>query len=239
MGKAIQCPTCGRKHRVGTLPDAASFACEGCGQRLRVPAQFRPSVMASARRVQRPGPDAPPDSTAVLRPKPPPTRSAAAPPSKTARAAARASAPARPPVAAAAGTGPRPIALPLRLLAWAVALALGLVVTLWIARVSGWLSGDRLVDVFTGTGGMTRYFRVAALAPVWALITTLFLTGFLEGGRALARRRQATRAERIRTRAANQRAARPPVDASTDDARGDGAGHDGQRFRRKARRGAP
>ena len=81
----------------------------------------------------------------------------------------------------------------MRVLAWVVALALGLVVTLWIARVTGWLSGDRLVDVFIQSG-LARYIRVIAVAPVWALFTTLLLTLFLEGGRALARRRAEKRA---------------------------------------------
>jgi hypothetical protein len=241
MGKAIQCPTCGRKHRVGALPDAPSFPCEGCGQRLKVPAQFRPSVMASARHVERPAPEASRKSTAILRSNPAPTAAAA-------RTAARASVRPRPSAGAAGAgaagaavaAGPRPIALPLRILAWVVALALALVVTVWVARVSGWLSGDRLVDVFTGTGGITRYLRVLALAPVWALVTTLFLTGILEGGRALARRREAARASRNESRDGTERAARRPVEKQTDDAARDGAGGDGHGSRRAAnRRGAP
>jgi hypothetical protein len=240
MGKAIQCPTCGRKHGIGGLPDAPSFACEGCGQRLRVPAQFRPSVMASARHVERPDPGASADSTSVLPPKPAPTAAAAAP-SATARRPAPRSAPARPPAGAAAVAGPRPIALPLRLLTWVVALALALVVTVWVARTSGWLSGDRLVDVFTGTGGITRYLRVLALAPLWALITTLFLTGILEGGRALSRRRAAARANRNGSRGQTERAGRRSGSAPTDDAPHDGDDGDdgdgqGSRFGAKRRR---
>lgn len=236
MGKAIQCPACGRKHRVGALPDAPTFPCEECGQRLKVPAQFRPSVMASARHIERPAPAASAESTVASRPKPAPTAAAAATTSASARTAARSSAPARPPVGAAAAAGPRPIALPLRLLAWVVALALALAVTVWLARISGWLSGDRLVDVFTGTGGITRYVRVLALAPVWALMTTLFLTGILEGGRALARRRQAARANRNQTGGASARPGRRPVDTPIDDTRAGGVRGDGQGFRRDAKR---
>jgi hypothetical protein len=236
MGKAIQCPTCGRKHRVGALPDAPSFRCAGCGQKLKVPAQFRPSVMASARHVERPATGAPAKSTAAQRPKPAPTAPAAAAPSATARPATRAPAPARPSAGAAPAPKRRPIALPLRLLAWVVALALALAVTLWAARVSGWLSGDRLVDVFTGTDGMTRYLRVLALAPVWALITTLFLTGILEGGRALARRREAARASRNRSRSETRRGGRQPVDVPTDVFPRDGVGGDGRGSPRDAKR---
>jgi hypothetical protein len=237
MGKAIQCPTCGRKHRVGALPDAPTFPCEECGQRLKVPAQFRPSVMASARHVERPAPAAAAaESTAALRPKPAPTAAAAATTSASARTAGRASAPARSPAGAAAAAGPRPIALPLRLLAWVVALALALAVTVWVARISGWLSGDRLVDVFTGTGGITRYVRVLALAPVWALMSTLFLTGILEGGRALARRRQEARANRSGSRRPSARPVRRSADVPIDDAPRGGARGDGQGFRRDAKR---
>jgi hypothetical protein len=193
MGKAIQCPACGRKHRVSGLPDAPTFRCESCGQPLKVPAQFRPSVMASSRHV-RPEDSPRPEATSV--PPPRPAR-AAAPVAASAPAPAPAPAAPRPPRASRppAGVAPRSdtIALPLRVLAWVVALPLGLVVTLWAARVTGWLSGERLVDVFTDTGAM-RYIRVVAIAPVWALCTTLFLTLFLEGGRALARRRAEKRA---------------------------------------------
>jgi hypothetical protein len=112
---------------------------------------------------------------------------------------------------------------------------LGLVVTVWIARVSGWLSGDRLVDVFTGTGGRQRYLRVLALAPVWALITTGLLTLFLDGGRALARRRAAVRADgRAPDLWRRFRRAPKPVDAHDDEPESDSAGGDGQGSRRKA-----
>ena len=219
MGKAIQCPSCGRKHGVSGLPDAPTFKCEGCGQPLKVPSQFRPSVMASSRHVS--PSDAPhPASTAVI-----PSRPAAA----AAPVAASAPKAARPPKA------PRPsadaprtdaVALPLRVLAWVVALALGLVVTIWVARVTGWLSGDRLVDVFVGTG-ITRYIRVIAVAPVWALFATLLLTLFLEGGRALARRR----AEKRAAAKDSQRGVREPFD-------GDGAGAGGASDEPRSRRAA-
>jgi hypothetical protein len=228
MGKAIQCPSCGRKHGVSGLPDAPTFKCENCGQPLKVPSQFRPSVMASSRHV-RPS-DAPhPESTAVIPSRPAP---APAPVAASAPKAARPAAAPRP-----SSDAPRTdaVALPLRVLAWVVALALGLVVTIWVARVTGWLSGDRLVDVFVGTG-ITRYIRVVAVAPVWALFTTLLLTLFLEGGRALARRRAEKRA------AANesQRGEPEPLDRDDGDGAGDGGAADEPRSRRAAaRRGGP
>lgn len=85
--------------------------------------------------------------------------------------------------------------MPLRLLAWVIAIALGGIITVYVARKTGWLSGQRLVDVFTGTG-LNRYLRVFAIVPVWALITTVLVTLMVEGSRALARARQRTHAER-------------------------------------------
>lgn len=131
------------------------------------------------------------------------------------------------------------VALPLRVLAWVVALALGLVVTIWVARVTGWLSGDRLVDVFVGTG-MTRYIRVIAVAPVWALFTTLLLTLFLEGGRALARRRSEKRAETNESQQSARRGDSDEFDGDDRDRAEGGGSADGQRSKRAAaRRGGP
>ena len=233
MGKAIQCPSCGRKHGVSGLPDAPTFKCEGCGQPLKVPTQFRPSVMASSRHVL--PSDAPhPESTAVL---PPRRAPAAAPVAAPAPKAARPAKAARPSAAAVPRTDT--IALPLRVLAWVVALALGLVVTIWVARITGWLSGDRLVDVFVGTG-MTRYIRVIAVAPVWALFTTLLLTLFLEGGRALARRRSEKRAETNDSQRGARLGESEPFDGDDGDGVDDGGEADGLPSNRAtARRGGP
>lgn len=216
MSKAIQCPSCGRKHRVDTLPDAPTFKCDDCGQPLKVPAQFRPSVMDSPRHVRQPEP-AGPDATSVLPKRP---QAAAAPVAASAPAPARRPKPTRP--------EPEPAAAPdqlpklLRVVAWVVAMLLGLVVTLWVARITGWLSGNRLVDVFTQEG-WTRYIRVVAVAPVWALFTTLLLTLFLEGGRALARRRAEKRAESAASRREpdrfDTRDRRPGRDGATGDRR--------------------
>jgi hypothetical protein len=184
MAKAIQCPSCGRRHRVATLPDAPTFRCESCGQPLKVPAQFRPSVMASSQHVRQSDP-ARADATAVLAERPAP----AAAPVRPARAPRPERA--RPETEPAS---PDAVSRPVLVVAWIAAMALGLVVTLWVARITGWLSGDRLVDVFTQEG-FARYIRIIAVAPVWALFTTLLLTLFLEGGRALARRRAEKRAE--------------------------------------------
>jgi hypothetical protein len=132
------------------------------------------------------------------------------------------------------------VSLPLRVLAWVAALALGLVVTLWVARVTGWLSGDRLVDVFIQTG-LARYIRVIAIAPVWAMFTTLLLTLFLEGGRALARRRAEKRAAEASSRRRGRRDEPEPFDAGDTDATGaySGTSDRGRVRRAAAPRGGP
>src|SRR5262249_60394878 len=135
------------------------------------------------------------------------------------------------------GSGAEPGSRPLRVLAWVGAMVLGLVITLWVARITGWLSGNRLLDVFTQEG-WARYIRVVAIAPVWAMFTTLLLTLFLEGGRALARRRAGKRAESSRSPPRQPE----PFDGGLADRppRAGGATRDGGDSRRTAaRRGGP
>lgn len=47
MATALQCPKCGRKHRLDGPQSQSSFPCEDCGQLLKVPAQFRASADSS------------------------------------------------------------------------------------------------------------------------------------------------------------------------------------------------
>jgi hypothetical protein len=204
-----------------------------------VPSQFRPSVMTSSRHIVPPQPASQPEST-LLFPEAAAAPAAASPPAAAQRqVAARPRTGPKPHAAPKPDAGRSPVPLLLRLLAWGAALVLGLVVTVWLARVSGWLSGDRLVDVFTDTGGMQRYLRVLALAPVWALVATGLYTLFLDGGRALARRRAAVRAERARASGRPFERAPASTDASDDELGDARAGGDGQGSRRKAmRRGA-
>jgi len=241
VAKALQCPSCGRRHRVTGLPDAPAFRCDGCGQRLKVPDQFRPSVMTSSRHIRPPDPGRS-ESTSVL----PPRKATAAP---TAPAAARATASARPRPTAPPPAGAvrkekekrekEKASLPVRILAWVIALPLGLVATVWVARITGWLSGERLVDIFTGTG-TARYIRLIAIAPVWALFTTLVLSLFLEGGRVLARRRAEKRAEVNEQKRRARRGEPEPFGVGADDPGGVRRPGDGQRRRRTAaHRGGP
>jgi hypothetical protein len=82
------------------------------------------------------------------------------------------------------------MALPLRILAWVVAVGLGGLIVRWFARITGWLTGDSLIDLITGSG-IVRYVRIFTVVPFWALVTAGLATLFIEGGRWLARRRDA------------------------------------------------
>ena len=227
MAKSIQCPTCGNKHSVTSLPDAASFRCKKCGQSLKIPAQFRPS-MEAARRSPPPGAPRGGDATAVLS-------------DDRARAPAPAAAPRAPRVArataAASVEGAQAVPRQWRAVAWVAALLLGLAVTIWLGRVTDWLSGDHLVDIFTGTG-FARYIRIVAIAPVSALFTALFLTLFLEGGQALARRRAEKRAEERDARRGLLRRRSRPLESDEAAGRRSGRAEDGGRSKTAAQRGS-
>ncbi len=174
MASALQCPACGYKHRLSGLSGEPVFACEECGRLLKTPAEYRrpepsgpsePPRPSPAGRVQRGG-SAARDQTSVI----PASGGAVAAGAATVR-------PRRP--------GPRPqtpVALPLRILAWIAAVGIGAYIVRWVARAIGWLTGDSLIDVITGSG-IGRYFRIFALVPFWALASALLATLFIEGGR--------------------------------------------------------
>ena len=85
---------------------------------------------------------------------------------------------------ATAATG---FALPVRIGAWAIAVLLGGVIALYLARLIGLLSTNNLIDVITGSG-TGRYLRMAILLPIWALVTTGIVTLLLDGGWRLLHR---------------------------------------------------
>src|SRR5690349_23985928 len=37
MARALECPACGYRHRLDTIPDSDTFRCEQCGQVLKAP----------------------------------------------------------------------------------------------------------------------------------------------------------------------------------------------------------
>ncbi len=97
------------------------------------------------------------------------------------------------PSAAADRGGRSKVAWYWRVVAWIVAVPLGLVLTAWPAYKLNGIRKDDLLDVFVGSG-TGRYTRLAALTLIWALVTALLVQLFVEGGRWLARRRRQRRA---------------------------------------------
>ena len=164
MASALQCPACGFKHRLASLAGDPIFACAQCGRLLKTPAEYR-----------RPEPN----GTGGL---PHPDPAAAA------RSAEPGAAAHRPPVRRT----PAVASLPLRILAWVVAMLVGALVVRFLAKWTGWITGDTLIDVLTGSG-WGRYFRVVALVPVWALVSAGLATALIDGVRWWSARRRAPR----------------------------------------------
>ena len=82
---------------------------------------------------------------------------------------------------------------PLRLLAWVVAIPLGLALVGIPARKAGYLSSQKLLDIVIERD-LDRYLPLAVIVVLWALVTALLVQLLVEGGGWLMRRRQARRA---------------------------------------------
>lgn len=152
---ALQCPDCGSRHPLDGVVDRAAFRCSGCGRTLKVPEQFRrgnPPPRASER---------PSDSTQVApsvspAPEPPPTTTAyhrAAPPRSI-------------------EVVPKGAPVLVRLGLWIVALPVSLWFTYRIARGLGVLTAKQVEDVFFDQN-WGRFWPLARLLPLWALLTAL------------------------------------------------------------------
>jgi hypothetical protein len=205
MARALECPACGARHRLETLPDTPTFRCDRCGQVLKAP------TPVSSRGSDAPAP--PPRSAGSSAVAPPPRRRDLATQNGTAGDTAT-QAPVRTPAsvsATVAAAGPieeaqeakrrvrRPEKAPgskqkvswyWRLVAWIVAVPLGFVITAWPSYELGFIKKDDVLDIFVGTGS-GRYVRLAIGTAVWALITALLVQLFVEGGRTWAARRKA------------------------------------------------
>ncbi len=196
MARALQCPSCGTTKQLdGVTSD--TFRCDQCGQVLKVPAAARHASAldgppAPPRRRANPSPPAP-EPPAPPRRNPAPAPVVAAPPAAT---ATRAVAPprGRPP----AGAEPPPPArkaprsnLPLwlRIGAWVLAVPIGLVIVGVPARQLGYLTSQKLLDVFV-KHSLSRFVPLLVIVVLWALATTVLVEILIEGGRLLMRRRQ-------------------------------------------------
>jgi hypothetical protein len=123
--------------------------------------------------------------------------------------------------------------------AWVVALPAGLFLVVYPARKLGFLSGQKLVDVIVGTS-WNRYWRVLAIAPMWALVTTIIVQLILLAGRALSRRRRQIRDEQANppstSRGGGSRTAPAPAPRSRPPTNGSGRAPTNSRSVRSDRR---
>jgi hypothetical protein len=84
MARALECPACGSRTALQSLPDAPTFKCERCGQVLKVPSEARPGAAqpppAKSPAQKQPAPRQPAAKTAPAAAPTPPPRSGAASP---------------------------------------------------------------------------------------------------------------------------------------------------------------
>jgi hypothetical protein len=85
---------------------------------------------------------------------------------------------------------------PLRLLAWIVAIPVGLALVGYPARKAGYLSSQKLLDIVIKRN-FDRYVPLAVIVVLWALVTALLVQLLVEGGGWLMRRRQSRRAAEL------------------------------------------
>jgi hypothetical protein len=91
--------------------------------------------------------------------------------------------------------GRESLPLPLRVLAWLVALPLGLAIVGLPARKAGYLSSQKLLDVIVKSD-MSRFVPIVVIIVLWALVSAALVTLFVEGGRRLMARRHDKRTSR-------------------------------------------
>jgi hypothetical protein len=101
------------------------------------------------------------------------------------------------------------LSLPLMVLGWVVALVVGGVIVRYLAKFTGLLTGDSVIDLITGSG-YGRYLRLFAVIPFWALATAGLMTLFVEGGRRWQASRDASPSSRPPARAGNPAPAKQP-----------------------------
>jgi hypothetical protein len=208
MAKALQCPSCGTKKRLDGLA-TDTFRCENCGQVLKVPPVARPARGGgSSSPPPRGGAAAPPPRRRAAPPDSspaptgrPPSPAPAVPPVVTTPTSGppggtvvfpAGGGPAVPPAAPARGAGKPPrdaIPLWVRVGAWVLAVPIGLALVGVPARILGYLTSQRLLDVIV-KHNLSRFVPLLVIVVLWALATTVLVEIFIEGGRWLMLRRR-------------------------------------------------
>jgi hypothetical protein len=85
--------------------------------------------------------------------------------------------------------------LALRILAWVIALPLGLAIVGIPARQLGYLSSQKLLDVIVKRD-LGRFLPIVVVIALWALVSAVLVTLLVEGGRRLMLRRRHGKADR-------------------------------------------
>ena len=83
---------------------------------------------------------------------------------------------------------------PFRVLAWVIAIPLGLALVGIPARKAGYLSSQKLLDIVIERD-LDRYVPLAVIVILWVLVTALLVQLLVGGGGWLMRRRQTRRAQ--------------------------------------------
>jgi hypothetical protein len=201
MASALQCPACGHKHRLSELTGDPIFSCEECGRLLKTPVEYRrpePSAAPEApgangtSQVTRGG-SATRDQTSVMRAPGPQSRET--PAARPRRSSSRL---------------PATLAVPVQILGWMLAIVLGGIIVRYVAKATGLLTGNSMIDLITGTG-FGRYWRLFALVPFWALVSAGLMTLFVEGARRWQAQRSAPGHPAVKN--AKKRTTIPPVKA--------------------------
>lgn len=179
MAKSLQCPSCGAKRRVDTLPDADTYVCERCAAEVKVPAGLgRPHPAeqdVGAGVVAPPGAPPPPPRRRTPRPV------ASNPDLFTSDGQELAPPPRNVVLTAAPAPAVDVVAVgwPTRLLCWVVAVPTGLALVGLPARHFGYLSSQRLLDVVI-EHDVGRFVPLLVVVALWALATALIVHVLLE-----------------------------------------------------------
>jgi hypothetical protein len=202
MAPVLQCPDCGEKHPLATVPTHGAFPCRGCGRVLKVPegAQPRAAVPAAAvpaaavPAAAAPVPTPVPVATAIARPA---VSDALADDPKATRVVPAVDGEA---LVALPPRSMRPVArlghVPwwMRFLLWIIAVPLSFLVVFVIARTFKIFTSNQLSDLFLANN-TARFWPLARLLPFVALLTaTLVQVGVYLLARLRGRSRGAGRA---------------------------------------------
>jgi len=203
MAPVLQCPDCGTKHPLASVPDAGTFPCRGCGRTLKVPEVVPRTARTGTAPVTPPAATAAPTAGAAAPPsspvQEPSVPAAPAPATRAMPAAERSIDPPRPIPKAVLGPTPTfaPVPLWMRFALWVVALPLSFFVVFLLARATGLFTSSQLSDVFLANGG-NRFWPIIRILPFVALLTAALVHG---GVYAIARQRGRRRAPDVSARA--------------------------------------